>query len=84
MNQRGTSDTDEEVRLFNMRASIVRCLHIASRDEDWRRTSVFYTYVVHEGKKYKMIDGGNCVNIIAKTAIDKMDLKVEPYPHHST
>ena len=27
---------------------VVRCLHTTSRDEDWRRFSVFYTYVVHE------------------------------------
>jgi len=39
---------------------------------------VFYIYVVHKGKNYKvMIDGGNCVNIIAKTAINKMGLKAE-------
>ena len=43
-----TSDTDEEVSLSNTRASVVRCLQTASRDEDWQRTSVFYTYIVHE------------------------------------
>ena len=81
MNQRGTSDTDEKVRLSNMRASVIRCLHTANRDEDQRRTSVFYTYVMHEEKNYKMmIDGGSCVNIIAKTPINKMGLKTEPHP----
>jgi len=76
-----TSDTDEEVRLSNMRASVVRCLHTASRDEDWRRTSVFYTNVVHKRKNYKvMIDGDSCVNIIAKTVIHNMGLQAEPHP----
>jgi len=66
--------------LSNMKASIVRCLHTAGRDKDWRRSSVFYMHVVHEGKNYKMmIDGDSCANIIAKIATDKMDLKAEPY-----
>ena len=66
-----TSETDEDVRLSNVRTSIVRCLHTTGRDEDWRRSSVFYTYVVHKRKNCKvMIDGGSCVNIIAKTIFD--------------
>ena len=28
-----------------------------------------------------MIDGGSCANIIAKTALEKMGLKVEPHLH---
>jgi len=28
-----------------------------------------------------MIDGGSCANIIAKTALEKMSLKVEPHLH---
>ena len=28
-----------------------------------------------------MIDGGSCANIIAKTALEKMGLKAEPYLH---
>ena len=36
---------------------------------------------MHEEKNYKvMIDGGSCVNIIAKTPINKMGLKTEPHP----
>jgi len=53
-----TSDIDEDVELSNARVCVVRCFHTADRDENWWRTSVFYTYVVHEGKNYKaMIDG---------------------------
>jgi len=44
-------------------------------------SSVFYTYIAHQEKNYKlMIDGGGSV-IIVKTALEKMGLKVEPYPH---
>ena len=43
---------------------------------------MFYTYIIHEGKNYKlMIDGGSCENIIAKTSLEKMCIKAEPHPH---
>jgi len=42
---------------------------------------VFYTYIAHEGKHYKLIDGGSCANIIAKTALEKMGLRAEPHRH---
>jgi len=43
---------------------------------------MFLTYITHEGKNYKlMIDGGNCANIIFKTALEKMGLKSEPHPY---
>jgi len=43
---------------------------------------MFYTYITHEGKNYKlMIDGGSCANIIVKTTLEKMGVKAEPHPH---
>jgi len=40
------------------------------------------TSMLHMRENYKlMIDRGSCVNIIAKTALEKMGLKAEPYPH---
>jgi len=42
---------------------------------------VFYAYIAHEGKNYKLIiDEGSCPNIIAKTTLEKMSLKVGPHP----
>jgi len=38
-----------------MRASVIRYLHTVGKDEDWQRSILFYTYVVHEGKNYKVI-----------------------------
>jgi len=76
------SDTDKDVRVSRIQLSVIRCLHATPRDEDWRRSSVFYTYVAHDGKSYKlMIDGESCVNIISMTAVEKMGLKVEPHNH---
>ena len=43
---------------------------------------MFYIYIAYEGKHYKLImDGGGCANIIVKTALEKMSLRAEPYPH---
>jgi len=33
------SDTDVDVRVSSIQLSVVRCLHVASRDEDWCRSS---------------------------------------------
>lgn len=49
------SDSDEKVRVPSIRLSDVKCLHTTSRDEDWYRSSIFHTYISHEGKSYKMI-----------------------------
>ena len=59
---------------------VVRCSHIAVGAEDWRRSSVFHTYITHEGKNYKlMIDGGSA-NIITKITLEKMGFEAE-HPH---
>ena len=43
---------------------------------------MFYIYIAHEGKHYKlMIDGGSCANLIAKAALEKIGLKAEPHPN---
>jgi len=75
------TDSDD-VRVFSIQLSVIRCSHTAVRDEDWRRSSVFHTYITHEGKNYKlMIDEGSCANIIVKTTLEKMSFKAEPHSH---
>jgi len=79
------TDSDDDVRVSRIQLSIVRCSHTAVRDEGWCKSSVFHTYITHDGKNYNlMIDEGSCANIIANTALEKIDLKVEPYPHPTT
>jgi len=57
------------------------CLLATPRgEEDWRRTSIFHIYIKHGDKSYKvMIDGGSCVNIIANSAVEQMNIKTEPH-----
>jgi len=62
---------------------VVKYSHTAVRDEDYRRSTVFNTYITHEGKDYKLINGGSCANIITKIALEKMSLKAEhPHPYN--
>ena len=43
---------------------------------------MFHTYITYKGKHYKlMIGGGSSANIIAKTTLKKMGLKIEPRSH---
>jgi len=78
------SDTDEDVRVFSVQLSVVRCSHTTVRDEYCRRFTVFHTYITHEGKNHKLINGGSCANIIAKTALEKMGLRLNHIPTYTT
>jgi len=60
--------------------SVVRYSHTTVINENWRRSSLFHTYITHEGNSYKlMINKGSCTSIIAKAALDRMGLKAEPH-----
>ena len=43
------TDSDN-VRVSSIQLGVVRCSHAAVRDEEWRRSTVFHTYITHEGK----------------------------------
>ncbi|KAK8929046.1 hypothetical protein KSP39_PZI017906 [Platanthera zijinensis] len=59
-----------------------RLLHTPRTDEDWRRTTIFYTYFSSAGGPCKLaIDSGSCVNIVAQKGLDRMQVKAEPHPH---
>ena len=79
----GTSDVEKTIRSCSVQLNVVRCLLAAPRDKDWRRSSVFHTYIKHNDKRCKvMIDEGSCINIIAKSAVK--NLKVELILDHTT
>ena len=78
------TDSDDDVRVASIQLDVIRCLHTTVSNEVWRRSSVFYTYIAHEGKNYKLIiDVGSCANIITKTALEKMGLRAEPHPTYT-
>lgn len=60
------SESDEDVRISNICLS-VRCLYTTMR------SNIFTTYIMRGGKSFKvMINGGSCVNIISRTAAEKI------------
>ena len=79
------SDTDENVRVSSIQLSIARCLHAASRDEDWCRSCMFYTYVAHEGKSYKSMIDGRSVSILSPRQLWRGWVsKLNPTHNHTT
>jgi len=49
------TDSDDDVRISSIQLCVVRYSYIAVRDENWRKSSVFYAYSTHEEKNYKLI-----------------------------
>ena len=47
-----TIDSDDDARVSSIKLVIVGCSNIAFRNEDWRKSNVFHTYITHEGKNY--------------------------------
>lgn len=55
------------MRVSNIQLSIFRCLHAPFKDEDWRGSSVFHTYITYACKSYKMMmDENSYIYIILK------------------
>ncbi|KAK8933568.1 hypothetical protein KSP39_PZI015465 [Platanthera zijinensis] len=71
------SDAERSLELGVIR----RLLHTPRSEDDWRRTTIFYTYFQSAGGPCKLaIDGGSCVNIVAKKALERMQVTPEPHP----
>ena len=76
------NDSDDNVRVASIQLGVIKCPHTDVGNEYRCRSSVFYIYIAHERKHYKLIvNGDSCVNIIVKTALEKMGLKTEPHPN---
>jgi len=74
------ADSDDDVKVSSIQLGVVRCSHTTVKDEDWRRFSVFHTYITHEGKNYKlMIDDGSCANIMPRQLLRRV-LKLNHIP----
>lgn len=56
-------------------------MYTTFRDENWRRSNVVHIYGTQNGKSYKVIiDNNSCVNIISKSAVEKIGVKTESHP----
>lgn len=55
---------------------------LSRADDDWRRTTFFYSYSISENQTAKLvIDGGSSLHVVSKTAIPYLGLEPEPHPH---
>ncbi|CAL2245833.1 unnamed protein product [Prunus armeniaca] len=63
--------------------SVVRCTLAQPRKEteDWRRTSIFHTYIKSGDKDWKVIiDNGSCINVVSKLIVSRLGLSTEKHP----
>ena len=44
----GSTINSDDVRISNIQLGVIKCSHTTIIDENWHRSSVFYTYVTHE------------------------------------
>jgi hypothetical protein len=64
------------------RLNVVRCTLTQPKEtEDWRRTTIFYTYIKCGDKGYKIIiDSGSCINVVFSGSVSHLGLKFAPHP----
>ncbi|XP_038989081.1 uncharacterized protein LOC120112937 [Phoenix dactylifera] len=72
-----TEETEPEVRI-----NVLRCTLTQPKEcEDWRRTTIFHTYINNEDKVCKIIiDSGSCINAVSTDTISKLGLTPVDHP----
>jgi hypothetical protein len=73
---------DRDDRLDTPVVSVVRCALAQPKDnDDWRRTTIFQTYVKSGTKDCRVIvDSGSCINAISSNIVSCLGLKSIPHP----
>ncbi|XP_038975300.1 uncharacterized protein LOC103717641 [Phoenix dactylifera] len=72
-----TEETEPEVRI-----NVLRCTLTQPKEcEDWRRTTIFHTYISNGNKVCKIIiDSGSCINAVSTDTISKLGLTPIDHP----
>ncbi|XP_020677004.2 uncharacterized protein LOC110095705 [Dendrobium catenatum] len=70
-------------KLDHLDLQVVRCAFSQPKlSDDWRRTSIFYTFTKIRDKNCKVIiDSGCCVNAVLSVMVSKLHLKATPHPN---
>ena len=73
---------DRDDRLDTLVVSVVRCALAQPKDhDDWRRTTIFQTYVKSGTKDCRVIvDSWSCTNAISSNIVSRLGLKSIPHP----
>ena len=77
------NDLEQEEVLSTIRHVVIRCTLAQPKDMvDWRRTSIFHTWIKIGEKNCKIIvDSGSCINDVSSSLISKIWLKTVPHPN---
>jgi len=64
------------------RINVVRCTLIQPHEiDDWRRTTIFHTWMKINDKNYKIIvDSGSCINAVSSKLVSTIGLEAVPHP----
>jgi len=81
----GNATDFDDIRVASLQLRVIRCSHTAVGNEDWRRSSVFYTYITHEGKNNKlMIDGVVVRTSLPRRLLRRWVSRLNHIPTHTT
>ncbi len=73
-----TDRNDQNPRLHVVRYTLAQ----TKTEQDWRRTSIFYTFLKINDKTCKILfDSGSCINAIASGVVSRLGLKSTPHPN---
>lgn len=80
-----SGDEDETGDAFEVddhHVNVVRCILSTAVDNDeWKRINIFHTFIRCGERTCKLvIEGGSTMNVVSKSAIARLNLKVEPHP----
>ena len=85
--ENASSDSEDDMRheevLNTIRyVAVVWCTLAQPKDTvDWRRTSIFHTWIKTGWKNCKIIvDSGSCIYMLSSSLISKIGLKTVPHP----
>jgi len=83
------SDSDDDTRheefLNSIRRVVVRCTLAQPKDtDDWRKITIFHTWIKNGGKNCKIIvDSRSCINVVSSSLVSKIGFKTVPHLSHT-
>ena len=61
---------------------VIRCILAHVKEEDWRRTSIFHTFIkIGKHVRKVILDSGSCVNAISPDTVKLLGLNITPHPN---
>ncbi|CAL8179179.1 unnamed protein product [Prunus armeniaca] len=80
--QQPAEDCGNDLEVPHPTLAVVRCTLAQPRKEtkDWRRTSIFHTYIKSGDKDWKVIiDNDSCINVVSTLTVSRLGLSTEKH-----